>query len=78
MSFLGVHWPSSKRKPLRFPPPLIGFSWTLVLPPSALQKNVYYEDELCVVIYDGFPKAKHHLLIIAKVKEGSALPFGFH
>eukprot|EP00904_Undaria_pinnatifida_P014065 jgi/Undpi1/978/HiC_scaffold_10.g04442.m1 len=31
-----------------------------------LEKVIYYEDELCVVIYDGFPKAKYHLLLIGK------------
>ena len=33
------------------------------LPPS-LQDNVYYQDENCVVIYDGYPKARMHLLLL--------------
>ena len=28
---------------------------------------VYYEDDLCIAIYDRFPKAKYHLLLVAKV-----------
>lgn len=34
--------------------------------PGALQDAVYYEDEQCLIIYDGYPKAKRHLLLIPK------------
>ena len=44
------------------------------VPPSpVLQQVVYYEDDLCVVIYDGFPKAQYHLLLLAKASKGSDL-----
>lgn len=37
------------------------------------QEMVYYEDEQCLVIYDKHPKAKYHLLLMGKVRKGSAL-----
>lgn len=50
----------------------VDLSWAFVPPSPALQNDVYYEDDLCVVIYDKYPKAKYHLLLIAKVKRSSA------
>ena len=34
------------------------------------QAGVFYEDECCVVVYDGYPKSRFHLLLLAK-KEAS-------
>ena len=34
---------------------------------------IFYEDELCIVIYDRFPKAQYHLLLIAKVRKGKEM-----
>ncbi|CAM9273729.1 unnamed protein product, partial [Ascophyllum nodosum] len=36
----------------------------------SLQAGVFYEDECCVVVYDGYPKSRFHLLLLAK-KEAS-------
>ncbi|KAL7579974.1 hypothetical protein ACA910_004968 [Epithemia clementina (nom. ined.)] len=35
------------------------------LSPS-LQENIYYHDDNCVVIYDGYPKARMHLLLLPR------------
>lgn len=32
------------------------------------QNEVYYEDEQCLVIYDGYPKSRYHLLLLPKPK----------
>ncbi|CAN0091562.1 unnamed protein product [Ectocarpus fasciculatus] len=32
----------------------------------ALQDEIYYQDEQFMVIYDGYPKARYHLLLMAK------------
>lgn len=54
--------------------PRVMFLAPALVPPSpAMQQVVYYEDELCVVIYDGFPKAQYHLLLLAKASKGSDL-----
>lgn len=39
----------------------------------AVQREVFYEEEHCVVVYDGYPKAKYHLLLLPK-KEVSHHP----
>lgn len=57
----------------RFPLPARWIFLGAFVPPSrVLQNDVYYEDDLCVVIYDRYPKAKYHLLLIAKVKRSPA------
>ncbi|CAM9128689.1 unnamed protein product [Hapterophycus canaliculatus] len=33
-----------------------------------LQNEVYFEDGQCVVVYDGYPKSKYHLLLLPKPK----------
>ncbi|CAM9459835.1 unnamed protein product [Pylaiella littoralis] len=33
-----------------------------------LQNEVYYEDDQCLVIYDGYPKSRFHLLLVPKPK----------
>lgn len=37
------------------------------------QNEVYYEDDQCVVVYDGYPKSKYHLLLLPKPKVTEAL-----
>eukprot|EP00904_Undaria_pinnatifida_P014032 jgi/Undpi1/975/HiC_scaffold_10.g04439.m1 len=39
-------------------------------------RYVYYEDELCVAIYDGYPKAKYHVLLVAKGDSDGAISAG--
>ncbi|CAM9459764.1 unnamed protein product [Pylaiella littoralis] len=36
--------------------------------PPELQNEVYFEDDQCVVIYDGYPKSRYHLLLLPKPK----------
>lgn len=33
---------------------------------ATLQANIYYHDDDCVVIYDGYPKARMHLLLLPR------------
>ena len=33
---------------------------------QTLQNNIYYRDDDCVVIYDGYPKARMHLLLLPR------------
>lgn len=37
------------------------------------QNEVYFEDDQCVVVYDAYPKSKHHLLLLPKPKVKGAL-----
>ncbi|CAN0411320.1 unnamed protein product [Ectocarpus sp. 12 AP-2014] len=36
--------------------------------PAELQREVYFSDDHCVVIYDGYPKSRYHLLLLPKTK----------
>ncbi|CAM9698538.1 unnamed protein product [Ectocarpus sp. 12 AP-2014] len=36
--------------------------------PLHLQREVYFSDDHCVVIYDGYPKSRYHLLLLPKTK----------
>ncbi|CBN74191.1 FHA-HIT protein [Ectocarpus siliculosus] len=36
--------------------------------PVELQREVYFSDNQCVVVYDGYPKSRYHLLLLPKPK----------
>ncbi|CAM9127374.1 unnamed protein product [Ectocarpus fasciculatus] len=36
--------------------------------PAQLQREVYFSDDQCVVVYDGYPKSRFHLLLLPKPK----------
>lgn len=37
---------------------------------TRLQREVYFSDDQCVVVYDGYPKSRYHLLLLPKPKVG--------